>query len=143
MLNSPSNFFSPSDSVYESSLGAHTDEKTGTPQTANGTEINTPKTTPVKHSPSIEEVDDEDDLRFKEKEKLDLSGPLMENMIPTEWMQQGHFVCSNQGNQMDVKLQITMLDTQQLHSVTALLDTGCTGSSIDANFVKQNGINTK
>ena len=36
---------------------------------------------------------------------------------------------------MDVKLQITTLDTQKLHSVTALLDTGCTRSSIDSNFV--------
>lgn len=44
---------------------------------------------------------------------------------------------------MDVKLQLTMLDTKQSHSVTALLDTGCTGSTIDSNFVKRNCINTQ
>ena len=59
---------------------------------------------------SVEEIEDEDDLCFKEKEKLDPSGPLFESIIPAEWLLKGHFVHGSQGNEMDVKLQITTLD---------------------------------
>ena len=92
---------------------------------------------------SVEEIEDEDDLHFKEKEKLNSTGPIFESVIPADWLLKGHFVRGTQGDEMDVKLQITTLDTQKLHSVTALLDTGCTGSSIDSNFVRRHGINTK
>lgn len=98
---------------------------------------------PVRRIVSIEEVDNKNDQTFNEKEKLDLSGPLLENVIPTEWLQDMHFVRGTKGNQMDVTLQITTLDTQSVHTVTALLDTGCTGSSIDSGFVKKYGINTR
>jgi hypothetical protein len=92
---------------------------------------------------SVEEIEDENNLCFNKKEKLDPTGPIFENVIPADWLQKGHFVCGTQGDEMDVKLQITTLDMQKLHSVTALLDTGCTGSSTDSNFVKRHGINTK
>jgi hypothetical protein len=72
-----------------------------------------------------------------------LTGPLLESVIPADWLLKGHFVCSTQGDEMDVKLQITTLDMQKVHSVTALLDTGCTGSSIDSNFIRWHGINTQ
>ena len=98
--------------------------------------------TPVRRIVSVVEVDDEDDQVSKEKQKLDSSGPLLENVIPVEWMQDMHFVRGTRGNQMDVTLQITTLDTQAVHTVTALLDTGCMGSSIDSGFVKKYGINT-
>lgn len=118
------------DSMYSLPLRAHTDKGL--------TGLKT-----VEWIVSIEEVEDEDDLSFNAKEKLGLDGPLLESVVPAEWLLTGYFVRGTQGNQMDVKLQLTMLDTQQSHSVTALLDTGCTGSTIDSNFVKRNCINTQ
>ena len=47
------------------------------------------------------------------------------------------------GNQLDVNLTATALDTLQSFSVKALLDTGCTGSAIDAGLVKEHNLNTK
>lgn len=41
---------------------------------------------------SIEEVEDEDDLSFNAKEKLGLDGPLLESVIPAEWLLAGYFV---------------------------------------------------
>lgn len=52
------------------------------------------------------------------------------------------FICEWKGTQMDVPLVLSMLDTQQWVSIKALLDTGCTGSSIDAQFVCNNSIAT-
>ena len=42
-----------------------------------------------------------------------------------------------------MSLSITTLDTHQTYAVKALLNSGCTGSAIDAGFVKEHGINTK
>lgn len=41
------------------------------------------------------------------------------------------FIRGHHGHQIDVPLVITTLDDQQSFSVSALLDSGCTGSSIN------------
>lgn len=110
------------DSMYSLPLGAHTNKGM--------TGLNT-----VKQIVSMEEVEDEDDLSFNTKEKLGLDGPLFENVVPAEWLLTGYFVQGTQGNQMDIKLQLTTLNTQQSYLVTALLNMGCTGSTIDSNPV--------
>ncbi|KAG5633874.1 hypothetical protein H0H81_004642 [Sphagnurus paluster] len=45
--------------------------------------------------------------------------------------------------QLDVKLTATTLDTAKSYNLTALLDTGCTGSCISKEFVLKNKINTQ
>ncbi|KAG5649067.1 hypothetical protein H0H81_006580, partial [Sphagnurus paluster] len=45
--------------------------------------------------------------------------------------------------QLDVKLTATTLDTAKSYDLTALLDTGCTGSCISKEFVLRNKINTQ
>ena len=47
------------------------------------------------------------------------------------------------GNQMDIAVVIKTLDNQMRFKLSALLDSGCTGSCINASFVKHNKINTK
>ena len=58
--------------------------------------------------------------------------------IPAEWYCRNYFVHGTQGDQMDVKLVVTTLDTQDMYQIKALLDTGCTSSSINRNFINQN-----
>ena len=41
---------------------------------------------------------------------------------------------------MNVKLAVTMLDTQDTYQIKALLDTGCTSSSINRDFINRNHI---
>lgn len=53
------------------------------------------------------------------------------------------FIRGGRGNQMDIPLIVTTLDDQRPFSIKALLDSGCTGSSIDAAFVQQHQINTR
>ncbi|KAI9067758.1 hypothetical protein FKP32DRAFT_1531517, partial [Trametes sanguinea] len=53
------------------------------------------------------------------------------------------FIRGGRGNQMDVPLILTMLDDRRSFSVQALLDSGCTGSSIDIDFVRRNHIPTR
>jgi hypothetical protein len=47
------------------------------------------------------------------------------------------------GNQMNMPINIQTLDDGRLFHITALLDSGCTGSCIDKKFIKEKGINTK
>ena len=116
------------DSIYGLSLGAHAEEKL---------------TPPVYNTVTVDEIEDESEQEYRDREKLEDGDSILQSVIPEEWLQDKHFVRGSHGNQMDVALQITTLDTQRPLSVTALLDTGCTGSSINANFVKKNGINTR
>ena len=67
------------DSILSLPLGAHADKGL--------TDLNT--TTRIV---SVEEIEDEDDVCFKDKEKLDLTGPLLESVIPAGWLLEGHFV---------------------------------------------------
>lgn len=53
------------------------------------------------------------------------------------------FIRGGRGNQMDIPLVVTTLDDQRPFPIKALLDSGCTGSSIDAAFVQQHQINTR
>ncbi|KAI0069432.1 hypothetical protein K474DRAFT_1576167, partial [Panus rudis PR-1116 ss-1] len=53
------------------------------------------------------------------------------------------YIRGTRGNQMDVPLVLTTLNDQRSFSVKALLDSGCTGSSIDASFVRKNEIETR
>ena len=60
--------------------------------------------------------------------------------VPAEWYRGNYFVRGTQGDQMDVKLVVTTLDTQDTYQIKALLDTGCTGSSINRDFINRNQI---
>ena len=42
--------------------------------------------------------------------------------------------------QLDIPLTITTLDTRETFQIKALLDSGCTGSCIDVEFVKKNNL---
>ncbi|EGN91222.1 hypothetical protein SERLA73DRAFT_39363, partial [Serpula lacrymans var. lacrymans S7.3] len=53
------------------------------------------------------------------------------------------YIRGTQGNQMNVKCKLTTLDTLQSETVEALLDSGCTGSCIDSQFVKDKGYETR
>ena len=53
------------------------------------------------------------------------------------------FIRGRRGNQMDVAMTMTTLDDQRTFSTKALLDCGCTGSSINEDFVRRNHINTR
>ena len=45
-------------------------------------------------------------------------------------------------NQMDVTGVIITMDTLSRHSIKALIDSGCTGSCINEEFVKKHNLNT-
>ena len=45
-------------------------------------------------------------------------------------------------NQMDVSGVIITMDTLSRHSIKALIDSGCTGSCINEEFVKKHNLNT-
>ena len=47
------------------------------------------------------------------------------------------------GRQMDITMTLSTLDDERDFRVDALLDSGCTGSSIDAGFVERNKINVR
>ncbi|EGO04863.1 hypothetical protein SERLA73DRAFT_42203, partial [Serpula lacrymans var. lacrymans S7.3] len=53
------------------------------------------------------------------------------------------YIRGTQGNQMNVKCKLTTLDTLQSETVEALLDSGCTGSCIDSQFVKDKRYETR
>ncbi|EGN94464.1 hypothetical protein SERLA73DRAFT_37164, partial [Serpula lacrymans var. lacrymans S7.3] len=53
------------------------------------------------------------------------------------------YIRGTQGNQMNVKCKLTTLDTLQTETVEALLDSGCTGSCIDSQFVKDQRYETR
>lgn len=53
------------------------------------------------------------------------------------------YIRGTRGNQLDVPLVLSTLDDARTFSTKALLDSGCTGSSIDADFVRQHGIETR
>ena len=48
-----------------------------------------------------------------------------------------------QGTSLLLPVEIRTMDTSELHSVKALLDSGATGSFIDRDFVRSKGINTQ
>ena len=45
-------------------------------------------------------------------------------------------------NQMDVSGVVITMDTLSRHSIKALIDSGCTGSCINEDFVKKHNLNT-
>ena len=45
------------------------------------------------------------------------------------------FILGHKGNQMDVTVTVTTLDTQRAITTQALVDCGCTGSLINMGFV--------
>ncbi|KAF8545983.1 hypothetical protein OG21DRAFT_1400390, partial [Imleria badia] len=49
---------------------------------------------------------------------------------------------SRTGNSLTLQAELFTLDDQRTFSLQALVDSGCTGSSIDAGFVKAKGLNT-
>ncbi|KAI8994100.1 hypothetical protein BD414DRAFT_400161, partial [Trametes punicea] len=53
------------------------------------------------------------------------------------------FIRGGRGDQMDIPLTLTTLDDGRSFSICALLDSGCTGSSIDIDFVRRNNIRTQ
>ena len=53
------------------------------------------------------------------------------------------FIRGTKGNQLDVNLTITTLDSSMNTSTQGLIDSGCTGSAIDATFVKECGFSIK
>ena len=53
------------------------------------------------------------------------------------------FVLGHKGNQMDVTVTVTTLDTQRAITTQALVDCGCTGSSINMGFVNRHGLQTR
>ena len=63
--------------------------------------------------------------------------------ILTEFQNPPKYIRGTRGNQLNLSLSVTTLDTHQTYAVKALLDSGCTGSAIDAGFVKEHSINTK
>lgn len=52
------------------------------------------------------------------------------------------FIRGHHSHQIDVPLVITTVDDQQSFSISALLDSGCIGSSINQQFVKKHQIST-
>jgi len=48
-----------------------------------------------------------------------------------------------QGTSLLLPVEIGTMDTNELHSVKALLDSGATGSFIDRDFVRSKGMNTR
>ena len=53
------------------------------------------------------------------------------------------FIHGHKGNQMDVTITVTTLDNQKAITTQALVDCGCTGSSIDMGFVSRHGLETR
>ena len=53
-----------------------------------------------------------------------------------------HFICGS-GSSLTVPAQLSTLDDQPQFSLCALVDSGCTGSSIDAGYVQAKGLNTQ
>ncbi|EGO01047.1 hypothetical protein SERLA73DRAFT_50646, partial [Serpula lacrymans var. lacrymans S7.3] len=49
------------------------------------------------------------------------------------------YIRGTQGNQMNVMCKLTTLDTLKSETIKALLDSGCTGSCINLQFVKDQG----
>ncbi|KIJ09774.1 hypothetical protein PAXINDRAFT_35052, partial [Paxillus involutus ATCC 200175] len=52
-----------------------------------------------------------------------------------------HFIRGT-GNSLNLTTQLSTLDDQREFSLRGLVDSGCTGSSIDAGFVQAKGLNT-
>ena len=52
------------------------------------------------------------------------------------------FICGS-GSSLTVPAQLSTLDDQRQFSLRALVDSGCTGSSIDAGYVQAKGLNTQ
>ena len=53
-----------------------------------------------------------------------------------------HFIRGS-GSSLTVGMELTTLDDQRQFSLRGLVDSGCTGSSIDSGFVKAKGLNAK
>ena len=52
------------------------------------------------------------------------------------------FIHGTTGNSLTLRAELTTLDDQCQFSLHALVDSGCTGSLIDAGFVEAKGLNT-
>ena len=70
-----------------------------------------------------------------------ISDPERLDSRTAEWKSPGIYLRAARGNQIDVYMVLTTLDTRKSASVKALLDSGCTGSAIDEDFVKEMGWN--
>ena len=53
-----------------------------------------------------------------------------------------HFICGS-GSSLTVPTQLSTLDDQRQFSLRALVDSGCTGSSINIRLVEAKGLNTQ
>ena len=53
-----------------------------------------------------------------------------------------HFIRGS-GSSLTVRMELTTLDDQHQFSLWGLVDSGCTGSSIDSGFVKAKGLNAQ
>lgn len=51
------------------------------------------------------------------------------------------FIRGIRGSSLTLQAELTTLDDQRQFSLQALVDSGCTGSSIDAGFVRAKGLN--
>lgn len=76
-------------------------------------------------------------------EKLATCDPEEAIRVLDEFREPPKFIRGRKGSQMDVPMVLTTLDTNDSFVIKALLDTGCTGSSIDESFVRENNIATK
>jgi hypothetical protein len=54
-----------------------------------------------------------------------------------------HFVRRDKGNKLETRVILTTIDDSQSLETTALLDSGCTGSTINICFVKQHNLPTQ
>ena len=71
------------------------------------------------------------------------------NMTPEEqrvylnYLRKPKIIRTTGKRQMDLPVTIHTMDTLESFTVKALLDSGCTGSCINSEFVKRNNINTR
>jgi len=54
-----------------------------------------------------------------------------------------HFVHKDKGNKLETRVILTTIDNSQSLETTILLDSGCTGSTINIHFVKQYNLLTR
>jgi hypothetical protein len=71
------------------------------------------------------------------------------NNLPEKWANEAldelrkpkPFIRGTNGQQFDLKVQLRTTDDRRSFAVKALIDSGCTGSMINSEFVKHEGIN--
>ena len=66
-----------------------------------------------------------------------------EQKIYLSYLQKPRIIHTTGKRQMDLPVTIHTLDTLESFNIKALVDSGCTGSCINSEFVKRNNLNTK